>query len=48
MKALTELLRTFDAALMKRYVVGTRINFVKTADPECTALQVGNTTTAPS
>lgn len=38
--ALTEMLGPFDATLMKRYPVSTRVNFVKNDDPECaTALQ---------
>src|SRR5664280_1475507 len=39
--ALKEMLNPFDATLMKRYPVSTRVNFVKNDDPECAAaLQV--------
>ena len=33
----TELLTPFDATLMKRFAVSTRINFVKNDDPDCVA-----------
>jgi putative SOS response-associated peptidase YedK len=33
--AVTELLSPFDARLMKRYPVSTRVNFVKNDDPDC-------------
>jgi putative SOS response-associated peptidase YedK len=33
----TELLIAFDATLMKRFAVSTRINFVKNDDPDCAA-----------
>ena len=36
-KALTEMLNPFDATLMRRYPVSTRVNFVKNDDPECVA-----------
>lgn len=32
---LKELLRPFDASLMKRYPVSTRVNLVKNDDPDC-------------
>ena len=35
--ALTEMLIPFDATLMRRYPVSTRVNFVKNDDPECAA-----------
>ena len=35
--AVTELLTPFDATLMKRFAVSTRINFVKNDDPDCAA-----------
>lgn len=35
--AVTELLSPFDAKLMKRFAVSTRINFVKNDDPDCVA-----------
>ncbi len=35
--ALKEMLSPFDAKLMKRYPVSTRVNFVKNDDPECAA-----------
>jgi putative SOS response-associated peptidase YedK len=42
-EALKEMLNPFDAMLMKRYPVSTRVNFVKNDDPECaTALQAVN------
>jgi putative SOS response-associated peptidase YedK len=34
-EALKELLCPFDATLMKRFAVSTRINFVKNDDPDC-------------
>ena len=41
--ALKEMLNPFDATLMRRYPVSTRVNFVKNDDPECaTALQAVN------
>jgi putative SOS response-associated peptidase YedK len=33
--ALKELLHPFEAGLMKRYPVSTRVNLVKNDDPEC-------------
>ena len=33
--ALKEMLNPFDATLMRRYPVSTRVNFVKNDDPEC-------------
>jgi len=42
-QALQELLSPFDATLMRRYAVSTRVNFVKNDDPECAAaLQATN------
>ena len=35
--AVTELLTPFDATVMKRFAVSTRINFVKNDDPDCAA-----------
>ena len=35
--ALKEMLSPFDAKLMKRYPVSTRVNDVKNDDPECAA-----------
>ena len=35
--ALKEMLNPFDATLMRRYPVSTRVNFVKNDDPECAA-----------
>jgi len=35
--ALKEMLNPFDATLMRRYAVSTRVNFVKNDDPECAA-----------
>jgi putative SOS response-associated peptidase YedK len=35
--ALKEMLSPFNATLMKRYPVSTRVNFVKNDDPECAA-----------
>jgi putative SOS response-associated peptidase YedK len=35
--ALKEMLNPFDATLMRRYPVNTRVNFVKNDDPECAA-----------
>jgi putative SOS response-associated peptidase YedK len=40
--ALKEMLNPFDATLMRRYPVSTRVNFVKNDDPECAALQAVN------
>jgi hypothetical protein len=31
------MLNPFDATLMRRYPVSTRVNFVKNDDPECAA-----------
>ena len=36
-EALKEMLTPFDATLMRRYPVSTRVNFVKNDDPECAA-----------
>ena len=36
-KALTAMLGPFDATLMRRYPVSTRVNFVRNDDPECAA-----------
>ena len=36
-EALKEMLSPFDATLMKRYPVSTRVNFVRNDDPECAA-----------
>src|ERR1022692_168459 len=33
--AIKEMLNLFDATLMRRYLVSTRVNFVKNDDPEC-------------
>ena len=45
--ALKEMLNPFDATMMKRYPVSTRVNFVKNDDPECAAaLQEVNAATA--
>jgi NADPH:quinone reductase-like Zn-dependent oxidoreductase len=35
--ALKDLLRPFNATLMRRHPVSTRVNFVKNDDPECAA-----------
>ena len=41
--ALREMLNPFDATLMRRYPVSTRVNFVKNDDPECAAAsEAGN------
>ena len=36
-EALKEMLTPFDATLMRRYPVSTRVNVVKNDDPECAA-----------
>jgi len=42
-KALKEMLGPFDATLMRRYPVSTRVNVVKNDDPQCAAaLQTPN------
>jgi putative SOS response-associated peptidase YedK len=46
--ALKEMLNPFDATLMSRYPVSTRVNFVKNDDPECAAaLEAANAAGAP-
>src|ERR1035438_3063723 len=41
-ESLKRMLSSFDATLMRRYPVSTRVNFVKNDDPECAALQAVN------
>jgi putative SOS response-associated peptidase YedK len=36
-EGLAELLKPYDASVMKRYAVSTRVNSVKFDDPECAA-----------